>query len=134
MYLNNQTSVVCPLFVSDDPEAETLATLCAEKLPAISLKRAQGHNTVFTASKWLSADVYRAIGRIAGCHIYEDEGDFVFANERYLTIHARTTGRKTLRLKRPTSPYEVYEEQYYGDNVDEFAFDMIRGETKMFKL
>ncbi|MBO5076254.1 MAG: hypothetical protein J5584_01480 [Clostridia bacterium] len=134
MYLDNQTTVVCPLFVCDDPEAETLATLCHEKLPAISVKRADGHTAVFSAAKWLTADIYRAIGRIAGCHIYEDDGDFVFANERFLTIHARTTGRKTLRLKRPASPFEVYERKYYGRDVTEFTVDLIRGQTLMFSL
>ncbi len=135
MYLYSQTTVVCPLFVSDDPEAKTLATLCAEKLPAVSIKQDDsGFNTVFTAAKWLSADVFRAIGRIAGCHVYEDDGDYVFANERYITIHAWSTGRKTIRLKRPSSPFEVYEKRFYADNVTEFTVDMVRGETLMFRI
>ena len=134
MYLDNQTAVVCPLFVCDDPEAETLAALCHEKLPAISVKREAGYTSVFSAAKWLSAEVYRSIGRIAGCHIYEDAGDYVFANERFLTVHARTTGRKTIRLKRPASAYEVYERKYYGIDVTEFTLDLIRGQTRMFSL
>lgn len=134
LYLDNQAVVVCPLFVCDDPGAETLATLCAERLPAVSLKRENGFNTVFTAAKWLSADVFRAIGRLAGCHIFEDSGDFVFANERFLTIHARTTGRKLIRLKRPASPWEVYEKKFYGSGVNEFELDLIRGQTLMFSL
>ena len=58
----------------------------------------------------------------------------MFANERFLTIHARTTGRKTLRLKRPASPFEVYERKYYGRDVTEFTVDLIRGQTLMFSL
>ena len=37
MYLGPQTSVVYPLFVCDDPDFETAATLCKEKLPAVSI-------------------------------------------------------------------------------------------------
>lgn len=134
MYVENQTSIVSPLFVCDDPEAETLATLLAEKLPAVSVKRFDGYTSVFTAAKWLTADFYRAVGRLAGCHVFEDSGDYVFANERYVTIHAKTSGLKTLRFKKPCSPFEVYEEKYYGQNVSEAEFKMIRGETLMFEL
>ena len=82
----------------------------------------------------LSADVYRGIGRMAGCHVFEDEGDFVFANERFLTIHAKTTGQKTIRFKRPSDPWEVYEKKSYGKGVEEITVRMIRGETLMFSL
>ena len=58
----------------------------------------------------------------------------MFANERFLTVHARTTGRKTIRLKRPASAYEVYERKYYGIDVTEFTLDLIRGQTRMFSL
>ena len=134
MYLDNQTTVVCPLLVCDDPDAVTAATLCAEKLPAVSVLSRDGYNTVFTAAKWITADVYRAIGRLAGCHVFGDGNDFIFANERYLTIHAAKTGRKHIRLKANSTPYEVYENRAYAENVSEFEFDMIRGQTKMFRL
>ncbi|MBQ7702908.1 MAG: hypothetical protein IJT40_00890, partial [Firmicutes bacterium] len=123
-----------PLFVCEDDRAETLAILCAEKLPAISLKREQNYNTVFSAAKWLSADIYRAIGRLAGCHVYEEEGDYLFANERFLTIHARTTGLKTIYFKQPCSPWEVYECKSYGKGISEITLSMIRGQTLMFSL
>ena len=134
MYLDNQSTVVCPLFVCDDPDAETAATLCAEKLPAVSVKHSEGYVTVFTAAKWLSAPVYRAVGRLAGCHVYEADYDFVFANDRYLTIHAASTGRKRICLKRPCSPFEVYEERFYAEEAMEFEFEMVRGQSKMFEL
>lgn len=134
MYLGTQTSVVYPLFVCDDPAFETAATLCKEKLPAVSIGRENGYTTVFTAAKWLTADFYRAVGRLAGCHVYEDDGDFVFANERFLTIHAATTGLKTIHLKKACSPFEVYEKRFYGENVSEIVVKMTRGETLMFSL
>ena len=123
-----------PLFVCADEDAETLATLCAEKLPAVSVKRENGYASVFSAAKWLSADVYRGIGRMAGCHVYEDQGDFVFANERFLTIHARTAGQKTIRFKRPADPWEVCEKKSYRQGVEEITIPMVRGETLMFSL
>ncbi|MBO7658935.1 MAG: hypothetical protein J6T65_06450, partial [Clostridia bacterium] len=63
-----------------------------------------------------------------------DEGDFVFANERFLTIHAATTGSKTIHLKKACSPFEVYEKRFYGENVSEIVVKMTRGETLMFCL
>ncbi|MCR5693871.1 MAG: hypothetical protein K6G89_02730 [Clostridia bacterium] len=134
MHLDPQTSVAFPLFVCDDADAEPAATLCKEKKPAISFKRENGHMTFFSAAKWLTADIYRAIGRAAGCHVYSDSSDFVFANERYLTIHAASTGTKTIRFKSPCDPFEVYQKKYFGRSVTEFELKMVRGETLMFCL
>ena len=33
-----------------------------------------------------------------------------------------------------TEPYEVYENRAYAENVSESEFDMIRGQSKMFRL
>ena len=96
--------------------------------------REDGYTTVFSAAKWLSADVYRGIGGMAGCRVYEDEGDFVFANDRFLTIHAKTAGQKTIRFKRPCDPWEVYERKSYGEGVKEITVRMVRGGTMMFSL
>ena len=39
-----------------------------------------------------------------------------------------------MRFPRPVSPYEVYEEKYYGKGVTEIEFECYLGETKTFRI
>ena len=80
------------------------------------------------------AFLYRALARHAGCHIYSDNDDVLYANHNYVTLHASSSGKKKLRFNRPASPFEVHEEKFYGKDTLEIEFDMYLGETKMFRL
>ena len=56
----------------------------------------------------------------------------MYANENFVTVHAKDTGRKTIFFKQPCSPYEVYEKRFYGRHVTRIEVEMRLGETKMF--
>jgi len=70
----------------------------------------------------------------AGCHIYTDSEEVLFANRNYITFHASFSGTKTLRLPRRCTVREVYEDRIYARDTDSVAFDAYLGETKMFEL
>ena len=76
----------------------------------------------------------RNIAKGAGCHIYSDSGDVLFANRNYITFHASTSGKKTIKLPGICSAFEVYEKKYYCENSNEIVFDTVVGETKMFRI
>ena len=57
-----------------------------------------------------------------------------YASRNFVTIHASTSGEKTLYLPKKCSPVEVYEEKTYGNDTDKISFSMLRGETKTFKI
>ena len=123
-----------PLFHSVDPDAKNLAYFLTTGYPAVSVKECDGYTSVFYGSKMIRADVIRAIAKQAGCHIYSDSDDVLYASNNYLTLHASVSGKKTVKFNRPVSPFEVYEKKYYGEGVTEIEFDMYIGETKMFRL
>ena len=123
-----------PFFVPTDDEVDVLARFAIGGEPSLVRKETGGFTSIFSGTYWLSSEIVRAIAKDAGCHIYEEEGDYVFANESLLTIHAKSGGTKTLKLKKACSPFEVYEERSYGENVREITFDMKIGETKMFAI
>ncbi len=123
-----------PFFYADDPEAKNLAYTLTTKYPAVSVKECDGYTSVYYASKFIKSDVVRELARYAGCHIYTDSDEVVYANTNYVTFHADSTGKKKLYFQRPVSPYEVYEKKFYGHGVTEFEFDAYLGETKMFRL
>lgn len=127
-------SYLYPLICIDDPDATVLATFADRSHPALVIKETEGFTSVFCGAKYLQAEIVREIARFAGCHIYEEEGNVLYASENYLTVHASRTGSLTLRLKAPASPYEVYEERCYGTDTTEIVLSLSRGETKTFEL
>ena len=76
----------------------------------------------------------RAIARKAGCHIYMEDEDVLFANQRFVMVHASTTGKKRLVFPRKCTPFEVYEKKTYGTSALDVQFNMEAGETRMFHL
>jgi len=58
----------------------------------------------------------------------------LYANESFVCVHASSDGKKTIRFKKPCSPFEVYEKKYYGQNVTEIEVDMKLGETRMWSV
>ena len=127
-------SYLYPLFYSEDSEAKVLARFLTSGVPALTLKETDGFTSLFCGAKYLKADLLRQIARFAGCHIYCDSEDVVYADRNYLVFHGSSAGTKTLRFPREVSPYEVYEENSYGKQVTEITFEAYLGETKMFYL
>ena len=127
-------SFAFPLFYPNDAAATVLGVNCINGLPMLAVKEHNGFRSVWHASKIVNADILRMIARWAGCHLWSDDGDVVYASQHFVTIHATKRGRKTLRLPKPSSPYEIYERKRYGENVTEFTVAMQTGETKTFCL
>ncbi len=123
-----------PMIHSIDPEAKNVAYFLTSGLPAVSVKEEDGFTSILHGSKFLDSDTLRAVARYAGCHIYAQDDDVLFASKNYVTLHASEGGKKTLRFPKKVSPYEVYEKKFYAHGVTELAFDMYLGETKMFRL
>lgn len=123
-----------PELYARDEAALHAARLLETGHPAISVKEAGGFTSVYCASRYLGADVLRAIARFAGCHIYVDSGDILYANRRFVVIHAASGGEKTIHLPEPASAWEVYDERYYTRSASSVTLTMDKGETKMFRL
>ena len=123
---------VYPVFIPADDTAQVLGRFAGTGEPALVMKTDGGFTSIFSGTYWLSADVLRAVAKQAGCHIYEEQGDYVWANASFVTIHAKSGGTKTLYFKSGCTPYEVYEQRVYGENVRSVTFEMQEGDTKMF--
>ena len=123
-----------PYFYSDDRDADVCARFLTSGKDAVSIKETNGFRSVFYGSKSIRSDVIREIAKYAGVHIYTEDEDVFFANRNYITFHASVSGNKTVKLPRTCDVYEVYEGKCYGKNVSEISFDILVGETKMFRL
>ncbi len=115
-------------------DGEAIAHFLDTKKPSLSVKKHDGFTSVYCGSKFLSADVIKEIARFAGCHIYSDTDDVLYANNDYVAIHASKSGTKKIHLPCTASAFEEYEEKYYSQNSEYIELDMLKGETKMFRL
>lgn len=127
-------SNLLPLIYAEDEESETVANFPDSQKAAISVKDNGDFISVYCGSKYADSDVVRAVARFAGCHIYTDTNDVLYANKNYITIHAASGGEKVITLPEERSAFEVYEEKYYSNNSKEIKLTLKKGETKMFKL
>ena len=125
---------LCPLIYADDPDASILARFMDSKKPAMMLKEQDGYTTIYCGSKYLGCDVIKEVARYAGCHIYCETEDVLYANQHFVTIHASCSGEKVIHLPRQCSVTEVYEDVNYGEHVGQICVKLRKGETKMFRL
>lgn len=115
-------------------DGESIAYFLDTRKSSINIKKTNGFTSIYCGSKFLSADVIKEIARFAGCHIYSETDDVLYANKDYVAIHASKSGAKKLKLPCVASAQEVYEEKYYSNCSDCIELDMLKGETKMFRL
>jgi hypothetical protein len=125
---------VNPAFFVDDPEAEVLGRYCADGKPAMALSYKNGFPSIYCATQVLRSDAIASIAAWSGCHLYTNAEDVLYANENFVAVHAKDDGKRTVRFKKPCSPYEVYERKTYGNNIDHIETHMKLGETKMWSL
>lgn len=132
--IKNIETFACPLFVTEDKEARVVARFCEDGFPAITLKETGSFKSYFLASKILNAEILREIARSAGCHIYTDSDDVLYAGKNFICIHASTDGEKKIKLPKSCSLYELYEKRYYSHDSSEAVFNMECGETLTFEI
>ncbi len=121
-----------PCFYIDDPEAEVLGRYLINGKAAFAMKSYRGFTSVYCAAQILRSELLASLAEYSGCHLFLHQDDCLYANENFVTVHAKDTGRKTIFFKQPCSPYEVYEKRFYGRHVTRIEVEMRLGETKMF--
>lgn len=120
---------VNPGFYVDDPKATVLGRFCETGKPALAMVEKDGVKSFYCATWTVRSDLVASIAAAVGCHIYSWDDDILYANANFVTLHATGNGKRTVRFRRPCSPYEVYEKRYFGKNVTELELDMRNGKT-----
>ena len=132
--IKTTTADLFPVIYPDDPEADVLAYFLDSNLPALSIKEQDGYTSIYCGSKYLSCDAIKEFARYAGCHIYSETDDVLYANKNYITIHAATSGNKTIRLPEKRDVVDAYDGTRIASGTDSFRVEMLKGETRMFRL
>ncbi len=132
-----RTSELSPAYVNPgfevtDENATVLGRYCHNGEAALALTDKDGYNSIYCATPVLRSDLIASIAAWSGCHLFANAEDVLYANESFVCVHASSDGQRTIRFKRPCSPYEVYERKLYGENVTEITVDMELGQTLMW--
>lgn len=80
-------------------------------------------SSVFYGSYHLDLPLLQKLASLGGVHRYVSSTDPVEANDDFFTLHARFAGKKTIRLPKRTSVYDVFGDRLVAKDVEEFSFD-----------
>jgi len=120
--------------IEEQDDITVLGRYCMDKEIAMAMKEEDGYTSVYCATQVVRSEILQSLAEYAGVHLYTRNDDFLCANETLVSVHARTTGKRTVYFKQPCSPFEVYEKKFYGHDVTEIEVDMYMGQTLTFSV
>jgi hypothetical protein len=88
----------------------------------------------FANSAAVTPELLRRHAQEAGVHLYTDCPTPVYANERFLAIHAAESGDQTIRLKQPANVRELLDNEFEHDSCTEFTYHFDGPATALFEL
>jgi len=122
-----------PMFAVTDKDAKPVARYADGGQVAVAAKKVGNWTSVYCGTLQLPASVLRTLARQAGVHIYSDFDDAVAAGNGFVSLHASSSGPRTLRMCGKCSLTDVGSGVSAGP-ASEFAFDMNQGDTKLFRV
>jgi len=137
-------SEIGPVLWCDDPAASVLGDLVATddsggvftlaKRGGLAIKRMEEWTSVWAAVPGLPPGLLRGIADLAGVHIYDDDGDVVFASERLLAVHTLHGGPRTIRLPRARRVTDALTGEVVSARAREFRVDLPARRTGLWEL
>jgi hypothetical protein len=124
-------------FAAESPalgDAKVLARFCEGNEPAIVVRHTNKATDLWIGSVMAPADLLRSIARRAGCHLFCDADEIVYANHSFLAIHTAVAGTREFRLRRPTDVVEVFSGQSLGKGVSRFNDTIPAFRTRVYFL
>jgi hypothetical protein len=123
-----------PRFWSDDPKAKVLGTLAGINEPGLVVKRVGNWTSIYSSAPILPAALLRNIAQAAGCHIYSDGGDVVYAGGDFLGIYSPQGGSRTFRLPNHSDVFDLLDNRILAKNSDKFDVTMEPNTTLLLQI
>jgi hypothetical protein len=95
------------------------------------------HGTSKATDIWIGsvmapADLLRCIARRAGCHLYCDGDEIIYADKSFLAIHTREAGERTFNLRRKADVVEVFSGDVLAHDVTQFKEKIDACRTRLY--
>jgi len=123
-----------PLFQVNSSGAAVWAASVKDGSSAIAVKDYNAWRSVYVSSTPIPARVLNKLYKDAGVHVYSDNYDNLEANSSWISIHAATTGMKTIKLPTPAPVFDILSNTLIGTNLTQFQIHMTAGQTAIFML
>ena len=117
-----------------ETESGVLARFVDGGRPSIVVRQTPGATDVWIGSVMAPADLLRSIARRAGCHLFCDADEIIYANRSFLAIHTGQPGPRTFKLRRRADVVEIFSGDVLGRNTTQFTEPIEAYRTRVYFL
>jgi hypothetical protein len=129
-------SFLGPVFHVNDDSAQTLGNVVYSQgrcRPGFVVKEFPNWRSIYSAAPNLPAPILRGICRYAGVHLYNEQGDVLYATPQLLAIHSQAGGDRVFHLPQPVEViHELFEDQSVAENTHTFQYTLPPASTCLF--
>lgn len=95
------------------------------------------HQTASATDIWIGsvmapADLLRCVAKRAGCHLFFDGDEIIYADRSFLAIHTREAGERTFDLRRKADVVEVFSGDVLGRGITQFKDTIDAYRTRLY--
>jgi hypothetical protein len=133
---------IAPIFHLADAEARVLGEVVyglGRCQPGLGIKpyqpagAAQPFSSVYVATPTVPPAVLRGIARHAGAHLYNDQGDVLYATPSLLSVHTVAGGPRTFALPKPVEVvYDLFANRQLATDTAEFCTELEPASTALY--
>ncbi|MCX6901099.1 MAG: beta-galactosidase [Verrucomicrobia bacterium] len=123
---------VKPLFAAADAKPEEILATYADGSAAVALRRMPSGPSLFVGAPGLTSELLRLAAREAGVHLFTETDCNVYANGRFLSLHASQDGPVDVNIGKTEAVTDVLS----GEPVAKgprFTLPLKRGETRVLR-
>ncbi len=125
-----------PVFHLEDPEATILGQVVYSQgrcKPGLGIKTYADWTSIYCAAPNIPAPVLRGIARFAGVHLYNEDGDVLFASRQLLGVHTLVGGLRTFFLpQRVEIVYDLFARRTVAQDVAHFDVTLPSRSTALY--
>ncbi|NJK85808.1 MAG: hypothetical protein HC906_07400 [Bacteroidales bacterium] len=89
---------VNPMLTIHDKKARVIGKLESGQA-IIGVKQFNGYSSIYSGLPLHGTDVYRKLLNDAGCHVYNDDGEFLYSGSGLILLHTKSGGNRTIHLR-----------------------------------
>lgn len=127
-----------PSYFAIPEDGNIIAEYTSTGLPSLLVKPFEGDKTeqnwtsVFLGEPMVTPSFFRALGQLAGCHVWNFDNDIVHAAAPNLTIHCTETGSRTITLPNKWVAFDLKAADYMPVENNTVKFKALDGASYSF--
>jgi hypothetical protein len=103
--------------------------------PGLVVTKQDGWTSVYSSAPIVSHELIRGIAKAAGCQIYSEAGDVVYANRDFVVVYAANGGgTRTIHLPQKARVIDLVDERTVAENADEFQLTLEPNTAVLLRL